>query len=54
MNPTHEIHSVGVALDVSKFSSSPVGELQPISGHDSYLDRVDRQWPSGRDPDRGP
>ena len=26
-------------MDVSKFSSSPVGELQRIQGHDSYLDQ---------------
>lgn len=26
-------------MDVSKFSSSAAGELRPIRGHDSYLDR---------------
>ena len=26
-------------MGVSKFSSNPAGKLQPIQGHDSYLDQ---------------
>ncbi len=39
MNLSRVIHTLGVGVDVSKFLSSPVGELQPIRGHDSYLNR---------------
>ena len=39
MNLTREIYTLGGPVDVSKFSSSPVGELPPIRGHDSYLGR---------------